>query len=708
MRLSTLHSLLFATLLNLTLISAGHGQSYTSTSATGLWNSTRWNNSSDAAPYTSAFTANNAANFTSGNYSFSGMTSSGAFNIGNITVSSGVNVNFTAASGTVSGNGSVRTIDVASGATIDFNAQAFSTAAGNGWIKSGAGVLALTGGAYTGGFRLDAGTAIARGVDAFGAGGSNILTLNGGTIASNATRSFANTKYGGGIVIGGDVQFGELATVVSIASSSANLSFANNVSLGSATRTLTQGNNGTQTFSGIISNTSGGLTFAANSGTDGRFEITNASNTFTGNINVNGGEVRFTSNGSLGNAANDIIIDGGRFSKASDSTTVTLGAGRTIAVGDGVGTGISSPGSGTLIYNGEIANKSGETGSWAKQGGGILELGGVSTYTGNTAINNGTVRLTTGNDRLPTTTTVTLGQAASANLGTLDLNGRNQQVAGVSSVTGTNAAVNNNIITSSTPATLTLGGSGSYSYGDGTAANSGVITGAIALLKTGLGTQTLGDSNTYSGGTTLTGGSLNVINTIDSATGTGNVLIQDTATLQGSGRIAPATGGTIIVQDGGTVAIGDLNATTAQGAKILTFTPATGTITTTFQTDSTISFDLFTNAGDNTAIASAADLFRTGGNLTFLDGVILSVNKSGTFSFADGDKWRLLDWTTLSGSITGTSSQLTLDLPTLDTGLFWDVSSLYTNGSIAVMIPEPSRTLFLALGLLTLTLRRRR
>ena len=44
-----------------------------------------------------------------------------------------------------------------------------------------------------------------------------------------------------------------------------------------------------------------------------------------------------------------------------------------------------------------------------------------------------------------------------------------------------------------------------------------------------------------------------------SATGTGNVLIQDTATLHGSGRIAPTTGGTIIVEDGGTVAIGDLN-----------------------------------------------------------------------------------------------------------------------------------------------------
>ena len=704
MRLSILHSLLIAALLSLTLISTGQAQSYTSTSATGLWNSTRWNNSADAAPYSSAFTANNATNFTSGNYSFSGMTSSGAFNIGNITVSSGVNVNFTAASGTVSGNGSVRTIDVASGATIDFNTQAFSTAAGNGWIKSGAGVLALAGGGYTGGFRLDAGTAIARGVDAFGAGGSNILTLNGGTIASNATRSFANTKYGGGIVIGGNVQFGELATVVSLASSSSNLSFANNVNLGSAARTLTQGNNGVNTFSGVISNTSGGLTFAANSGTDGRFEITNTTNTFTGDINVNGGEVRFTTNGSMGNAANDIVIDGGRFSKANDSTTVTLGAGRTIAVGDGVGTGISSPGSGTLIYNGEIANKSGETGSWAKQGGGILELGGVSTYTGDTAINNGTVRLTTGNDRLPTTTTLTLGQAASANLGTLDINGFNQQIAGVSSVTGTNAALNNNIITSANPATLTLGGSGSYSYGDGTATNSGIITGAIALLKSGLGTQTLGDVNTYTGGTTISGGTLNVTNGSGSATGTGALTLDSTGTLSGTGIIAPAINTNINLN--GSLIVGDTTLGSPVASSITLTTSGSGVTTTS--TTSLFHFDLFTRIGGANPLGSAADYIKLPGTLNNTSvgpnlGTIVITNRTGSSTFALGDSWHLFDFTG-GGTIT---DDFNVDYTNL--GLSGDLIGQFDrlSGTFSI-VPEPSRTLFLALGLLTLTLRRRR
>ncbi len=62
--------------------------SYTSTSSSGAWNTSRWNNTSDAAPYTSAYTANNNANFTSGNDSIAGM--GGTVNVGNITLVSNV------------------------------------------------------------------------------------------------------------------------------------------------------------------------------------------------------------------------------------------------------------------------------------------------------------------------------------------------------------------------------------------------------------------------------------------------------------------------------------------------------------------------------------------------------------------------------------------------------------------------------------------
>jgi len=489
--------------------------SYTGTASTGIWNSTRWNNTSDISPYGSAWIANNAASFAAGAYTFTSAATTGVIvNVGNITLASGATVTFSGAGGTIA-TSATRTLDIGSGSLLDFGTQAFSTAVGTGFIKNGAGVLATSGGGFSGGFTLNAGTVIMRGVDAMGASASNVLTLNGGTVASNGSRSMTTAKYGGGIVIGGNVQFGELATNVTLASSTADLSFANNVSLGTGVRTFTLGNNGNQTFSGIISNSSGGINFSATAGVTGKFAITGTANTFTGPINITAGEVQFTTDGSIGNAANDIIIDGGRFGKGSDTTSVTLGAGRDIFVGDGVGTSISSAGGGTLIYNNVIANKSGETGSWAKQGSGTLSLGGVSTYSGDTAINNGILLLTTGNNRLPTGTVVSLGQAAANNLGTLDLNGQNQSIAGLVSTAGTSvSATLKNTVTSGTAATLDINvaDGATKSYGDGTTQNSGVIAGAIALTKSGLGTQVLGDANTYSGATTISNGVLNIRN----------------------------------------------------------------------------------------------------------------------------------------------------------------------------------------------------
>ena len=561
--------------------------SYTSTTATTAWNAARWNNSADGPSYTSTYTPNQNVSFTAGIYSFAGMGSS--LNVGNITLGNNVSVNFATIGSSFSTGGAVRTITLGSGSTFDFNSEAMSTTAGTGIIISGSGVFAT--GAYSStanaqSFTINGGTVIARGTTGLGNGAASVLNLNGGTLASNASRSFDNTRFGGGIVIGGNVQFGELATNVTLASSTADLSFANNVSLGGAVRTFTLGNNGTQTFSGIISN--GGLTFAANSGAGGRFDITGAANTFTGPININGGEVRFTVDGSMGNAANDIIIDGGRFGKASDATTVTLGADRDIFVGDGLGTSISSAGTGILIYNKAIANKTGEIGSWAKQGGGTLSLGGVSTYSGDTAINNGILQLTTGNDRLPTGTVVSLGQAASANVGTLDLNGRNQQIAGLVSTLGTNATASKNTVTSATTATLDINVAegATKSYGDGTAANSGVITGLLALVKSGTGTQVLGDANTYSGGTTVNAGTL---------------------ALSGSGTLG-STSGTVAI-GAGTLDLGGLSRTS--GA----FTLDSGTLRN--GTLTAASYGLNNSGTVSAALAGAGALTKSGtGNAT--------------------------------------------------------------------------------------------
>jgi autotransporter-associated beta strand protein len=194
------------------------------------------------------------------------------------------NVTLTTTSGTISNfsNGIVA-IDVSSGVTLDFNGQAFATFTTAGFIKNGDGALALLGGSYQGGFTLNAGTVIVRGVNAMGNGAANTLTLNGGIVASNANRDLSN-RFGGGITVGGDVQFGSSTAP---ASATATLTFNNSVSLGASTRTFTIGNNATHTFNGAISG-AGGLTIAALGSATGRISL-GAINTYGGDTTINSG-----------------------------------------------------------------------------------------------------------------------------------------------------------------------------------------------------------------------------------------------------------------------------------------------------------------------------------------------------------------------------------------------------------------------------------
>ena len=228
------------------------------------------------------------------------------------------------------------------------------------------------------------------------------------------------------------------------------------------------------------------------------------------------------------------------------------------------------------------------------------------------------------------------------------------------------------------------------------------------MVKSGAGTQTFGDLNTYTGGTTVSGGVLRVTNTSGSATGSGNVFVTD-STILGTGVIAPASGGTVTIGSGGKVSVGDSGDATG---KVLIFTPASGTLSTTFETDSTLEVDLFSGAGsgDNSSTSSAADRFRWGGSLTIDSGVTLKVNNPNAMtSFNAGDIWRILDWTTIIGASSPTGTFATLDLPTLDVTLDWDISSLYTAGTIGIVsVPEPSRAVLLLLGSAFFTLRRRR
>jgi len=219
------------------LVSVGWGQTNNYFGASGALSGSVWS-TNPAGPYTSAFntTGGGIANF-----------QNAATPMGATIILAGINatpdVTLISTGGTISNQGNgIIPVDVGSGATLDFGNQAFTSSTNAGYTKNGSGVLATTGGSYQGGFTLNAGTMIVRGVTAMGSGASNTLTINGGILAANATRDLNTTRFGGGITIGGDFTIG---ATTGLALSSANLTISNNVSLGAgASRAITIGGTG--------------------------------------------------------------------------------------------------------------------------------------------------------------------------------------------------------------------------------------------------------------------------------------------------------------------------------------------------------------------------------------------------------------------------------------------------------------------------------
>ena len=666
--------------------------SYTDVSVTTAWNDLRWNNSEDAEPYDSAFTPDNDVIFTSGAYLFAGM--GDTIDLGNISLNSGVSVNFTASSGLLSTGGEISTLDIGSGSLLDFGSQAFTTAeAGMGFIKNGAGVLALTGGSYAGGLTLNAGTIIARGTSALGSGS---LTLNGGTIASTANTTFSSAQLPGGITIGGNVQFGELSTNVALASNTATLSFGSAVNLGSGNRTFTLGNNGVQTFSGVISNTSGGITFAANAGTTGRFDITNIANTFTGDITITGGQARFSRDASLGNANNDVIIDGGVFSNST--TAITLGTGRSISLGDGAGSAINTQANITVQTG--ITDKSGETGALVKTGTGTLFLNGNNTYTGNTTISagnlqiNGTGRLGAGayagNISIAASRSLIFFSTASQTLsgqisgaGNFTVNLGTVKLTGTNSLTGTYTVgnggvldlVNNGALNGATSLVLNNGAvvdnssSGAIALANNSMTKT--ITGLLNYYGTGGQSLSLGDGlTTISGNTTFNidegtlvfGSNLNASGISLTKDGTGVLQFNglQTGRLAGTNTVSAGTlrivsdnslgSGIIIdVQDDATLSLdGNLSWTGSyilrNGSQLIRQTNSVITANAVFAADRTLtSADALTNGSQTiqsgVTINTTSDLFGTTPVSSVSDRIIMeegsAINSNGSLNVAE-------------------------------------------------------------------------
>jgi autotransporter-associated beta strand protein len=231
----------------------------------------------------------------------------------------------------------------------------------------------------------------------------------------------------------------------------------------------------------------------------------------------------------------------------------------------------------------------------------------------------------------------------------------------------------------------------------------GTISGTGSVTKDLASTLTLDQASTYSGGTTVNGGTLNVRNTSGSATGTGDVTIGASGTLSGTGAIAPDANNSIYIN--GSFVVGD--STVAATASSFGLTTS-GTGSTVMGNNTSMSFDLFSNIGNNSAIPTAADFVNLQGTLNFTAATTLIITNPNSLSgFALGDKWKLFSFT--SGSIVGAFTSINDSALSLGVGLYGSVTTdAFGAYYVITNVPEPTRALLLMLGLLGIGLRRRR
>ncbi len=176
-------------------------------------------------------------------------------------------------------------------------------------------------------------------------------------------------------------------------------------------------------------------------------------------------------------------------------------------------------------------------------GAGTLTLSGANRYTGTTTVENGALALSGGENRLPPGTIVTLGGGGPASVGTLKLNGCSQELAGLWTADfDSGAGAGNRVVNgSATPCTLTLNIEHSRNNQfEGTLGGPGEHENNFAVRKTGGGGLWLNRSITWTGGTTIEEGTLELNSSWwQNNQAYGSFRIGKGATFAVSGRVSP-------------------------------------------------------------------------------------------------------------------------------------------------------------------------
>jgi fibronectin-binding autotransporter adhesin len=397
--------------------------------------------------------------------------------VGNIQVS-GANYNFSGGTITMTNT----TWSVGAGQT----ASVGSTLAGTtGLTKADEGTLALSASnSYSGGTTVNAGTLALQNANALGSGN---LTVNGGTLDLGVNNLTAANLGGTG----------------------------GTIALGANTLTASMTSGGQ--FNGTISGSGGLVKTGAN------YLTLAGSNSYTGGTTISDGTLFVSGSGTLGDAFGAITISNTtstatldlRNAQTRTGTITMIGQGARLASGD-----VNNPGS--LINNGSALEMGGGQITVSVSGTGGLNVTGGGTinssnsYTGATTISGTTGWYTT--DQLFVNNANALGAAD-----------------GVLTISGGNVNLQSNTITRSGNVTISGGGinngtlsksGGNFDLQGGTVNAS--LAGTSGLIKSTTNGASLNGANSYTGGTTISDGTLFVTGAGTLGAASGNVTVTGT------------------------------------------------------------------------------------------------------------------------------------------------------------------------------------
>ncbi|MFM8292365.1 MAG: autotransporter-associated beta strand repeat-containing protein, partial [Planctomycetia bacterium] len=415
-------------------------------------------------------------------------------------------------------------------------------------------------------------------------GSGQLNQLGTGTTTITATSSFTGgTKIAAGTLTIGDGGFLGYAPIVNdsalvISRTSANISMYNVIS---GSGSVTQNSTTNLALFGTNSYTGGTVL------NRGSIQAKDQSSIGTGPLTFGGTTGQFISTGTAATYTNDIVIGGtaGTVSFRTANNSVTTLAGT-----------ISGGGPSTVfgLYGGEQGQNTG-----------TIIVNGTNTIQGTILVDRGPVVL--GNPQAAGTAVIRLNSNSPAG-GALQF-GSSFDIANSINLTSTNAVEKIGVATSQTNGIT------------------GRVYGTKGLDKVGDGTLVLSGSNTYSGATNVSAGTL-LING-NQASGTGAVTVASGATLGGTGR----TGGTVSVASGGTLtagAVGTVGAFTTSSVTLLD--------------GSTFSFDINSAATPGPA---SADLLTVLGPLSLTGTTSLALTNLDTFQtpFTQGTTLTLMNYT---------------------------------------------------------------